>query len=343
MKIIGGPFSDVRKMENQLNKNMFGKDMVFMGSGRSALYTILSVIISCNESSNVIWLPAYYCNVGWRIAKEIGFEVKYYSVVFENMQYNIDISDVAEKDVVLFMNYYGIKQSNILKEMKILKQKGCILIEDITQSLLSDNKSDFSDYYFGSIRKWMGIYTGAVLYGNNIYECNIKIEECSELVRHCESFFDEYRNYLDSGIGNRKYYGGCFYKCEKIIDAHYKDMGISNRDKNLILKWDIDFVISRRIRNANYLIDNIKNKDVLMVNELVSGDVPFFLPIYLKDRASVCNCLDENDIYCSVLWQRPKNCFEACNLYDCEFGVVCDERYSLDDMERLVELINKIV
>lgn len=341
MKIIGGPFSTVDTCREQNILKVYDKEMSLVGSGRIALYIILNSILKNKNVNRTIWLPAYYCNIGWEIANNLGFIVKYYPVMYEDGRYCIELSNVNAGDVVLFLNYYGFNQKHVQEKLKEVKQRGCTLIEDITHSLLSDNKSCFSDYYFGSLRKWTGVFTGGLLYGDDLN--NSSKTANNELVLHYKSFMEDYHEYLNTGFGNRDYFRECFYKVEQIISGNYEDKAMYNRDIKLIGKWNIRRVISKRIQNAQYLIDSIKNKNVLMFDSISNGDVPFFLPIYIEKRDLVCKALDAREIYCSVLWQRPQCCNERCNLYDNEFGLVCDERYSLSDMRRISDVINAIV
>lgn len=342
MKIIGGPFSKVPIKNKYSSFDINDNKLYFVGSGRIALYVILVSILQEHSANNVLWLPAYYCDMGYQIALKLGYIVKYYSVIFKNDNYTIDLANTSDGDVVLFLNFYGFSQKQMQEEIKKSKKKGCIIIEDVTQSLLSNNKSDFADYYFASVRKWTGVLTGGIIYGKGLGKY-INKDVNLELVNHNKSFFEDYQNYLITGEGDRKYYSSCFYESELMIDSNYDKLAMYQPDIELLRKWDVELVKSKRIQNADFLIRNIKNKDVLMFNEVKKGDVPFFLPVYLEDREAVCDLLDSHGIYCSLLWERPMGCQVECNLYDNEFGIVCDERYSIEDMKRITDIINEAV
>lgn len=342
MEIIGGPFSSV-PIENKCGLlDIKDKNLCLVGSGRIALYVILLSILQEHKANRVLWLPAYYCDMGWYIASKLGYRINYYPVMYKYGRYNVELSTLSEYDVVLFLNYYGFGQNQILDEIRKLKKKGCIIIEDITHSLLSCNISDFADYYFASIRKWTGVFTGGLIYGEGLSKY-INNDVNLDLVRHNKSFFESYQNYLVTGEGDRRYYGFCFYKSELMIDSNYEKLAMYQPDIELVNRWDVELVISKRFENATYLINNIKNRDILIFNEIKKGDVPFFLPIYLEDRDSTCRFLDMQDIYCSVLWERPTDCQVKCNLYGNELGLVCDERYSMDDMKRISDILNEML
>ena len=286
MKIIGGPFSEIPMMKDENGKICNLPDIRYIGSGRAALYIIL-IHIRKLSFSNTVWLPAYYCDVAREVARSLGFMVKYYSVTYSLDHYSADTSKIRFGDIVVFLNYYGFSEKILQKQMKTLKTKGCILIEDITHSLLSNNISDFSDYYYGSLRKWSGFVTGGVLSGANLsIESNYDADD--ELVHHMDSFIEEYRAYMRTGMGDREYFSNCFYEAELIINQNYKKDGVHENDLIAMKHWDIDKVISKRIQNARYLLKYIKNKNVFIFDKISPGDVPFFFPVYLKNRKEVC-------------------------------------------------------
>ena len=91
--------------------------------------------------------------------------------------------------MILYLNYYGFSQNQLMDEINKYKRKGCIIIEDITQSLLSNNKTNFADYYFASIRKWTGVFTGGLVYGKGLDKyINQKVN--FELVNHNKSIIN---------------------------------------------------------------------------------------------------------------------------------------------------------
>lgn len=274
MKIIGGPFAEIPMVKEENGKMCNVQNIKYVGSGRTALYIILMNVRKL-DGSNIIWLPAYYCDVAREVAKELGFLVKYYSVTYKSGGYSVNTSNIGAGDIVVFLNYYGFSEKRIQDKMINLKKKGCILIEDITHSLLSDNISDFSNYYFGSLRKWSGFITGGLVSGEGLsmaddYTVN------DDLVIYVGSFLEKYKDYMNTGIGNREYFSNCFYKAEVLMNSKYKNCGVYERDLIAIKYWDVYRVISKRIQNAYYLLEHIKNKDIFMFDKISPGDVPFF-------------------------------------------------------------------
>ena len=88
--------------------------------------------------------------------------------------------------------------------------------------------------------------------------------------------------------------------------------------------------------------------DLLIFPEMKSADCPFFVPIIVPDgkRNELRRFLINKDIYCPVHWpvsQLHKLGEKEQFLYDNELSLVCDQRYSEYDMNRMVDLINSFL
>ena len=125
------------------------------------------------------------------------------------------------------------------------------------------------------------------------------------------------------------------------IDSYPNNIAIIQSDIDGIRNWDINYVKAKRRENAEIIINTL-NKDVLVYDSLNSSDVPFFVPIFLPGdaRMKLCEMLDKNNIFCSILWGRPDGYRGTCNMYDADFGLVCDERYNTTQIHNMVGLIN---
>jgi hypothetical protein len=59
-----------------------------------------------------------------------------------------------------------------------------------------------------------------------------------------------------------------------------------------------------------------------------------FVPILLPNRNEIRAHLTKNEIYCPVHWPKPEGC--ESNIYDHELSLICDQRYGIKDMKRIV-------
>ncbi|MFR7441165.1 MAG: hypothetical protein ACLUUG_07810 [Lachnospiraceae bacterium] len=61
----------------------------------------------------------------------------------------------------LSCGYYGFCNYAITASLKACKEKGVVIFEDVTHSMLSaDGIDPLCDYFAGSFRKWMGVDCG---------------------------------------------------------------------------------------------------------------------------------------------------------------------------------------
>ena len=66
-----------------------------------------------------------------------------------------------------------------------------------------------------------------------------------------------------------------------------------------------------------------------------------FVPIIVPNgkRDALRRHLIRNEIYCPVHWPRPEGCVS--NLYDGELSLICDQRYGIEDMDRLISTLTE--
>lgn len=341
MTIVGGPFSRTLLLD-EVNKNISSSyhNLKWTISGRAALYFIISDIIKTTKKRN-IWIPAFYCPSVVQLIKNFGLTIHYYDINVKNGKIEYSAYEKVE-GIFLFMRYYGFSEyPDLLDEIKANKE--VILIEDITHSLLCKKIDLNIDYYFASVRKWLGVCTGGFLLApNKNITCSYG-KENNKLDYFYKSFIKQYDLYMNIGNGIRDYFKDCFWKCELALDNSIVGYDICTDDKKKIMYWDSDTVKQIRRRNATCIVENIIDKEYLIYRTVESDDVPFFVPILLKNRKErdmLCRLLDENNIFCNISWERPINYYGCSNIIGNDFGMVCDERYSINEINRMMEIVN---
>ena len=108
---------------------------------------------------------------------------------------------------------------------------------------------------------------------------------------------------------------------------------------------DISDMRRKRRENAKYIHDHL---NLTFLNQLTDKAVPLFVPVFFEtteQRNAVRKKLIEAQIYCPIHWPKPALIpadFEANKIYDTELSLICDQRYDLTDMERMVTLVTSI-
>ena len=101
----------------------------------------------------------------------------------------------------------------------------------------------------------------------------------------------------------------------------------------------------KRRENAKYLHEHLKG--VRFLGKLTDNAVPLFVPVFFdttEQRNSVRKKLIEAQIYCPIHWPKPAQIptdFAVKKMYDTELSLICDQRYTTEDMARIVAIINE--
>lgn len=331
MREIGSEFWNVPTIEYE--NVVFPNSTQWFLSGRSALQSIIKELVDCKS----VCLPSWCCDSMIKPLVDAGKTVSFYPVYWDNKL----IQEVdTESDAILIMDYFGNSSS-----FSVSKSYQGVVIRDVTHSLLSKQYDD-ADYYFGSLRKWCGIWTGGFAWANDNHRLKTLDLSSKDYVELREKAMLEKASYIaDSktfAISQKKYYLKLFGEAETLLD----DVGVeaaADRDINLAVHLDVESIRAKRHANATILMQSFK--DWLMFPELNHNDCPMFVPILVPKgkRNELRQYLIEKEIYCPVHW--PISSYHVLDdrerfIYDNELSLVCDQRYNEDDMLRIIEAIN---
>lgn len=317
------------------------RDGVYVLSGRTAIDIIIQNILSYRQIKSA-YLPAYCCDSMIFPFTRRGIEVTLYDVSFDGeLHYHID--DNFNCDIFYVTNYFGYDNNLNSSVIEYFKKNGSIIIYDKTHSFLMQNDDIKCDYSFASIRKWMGVVDGAVV--NGIKGPSLKkypYLSCKEqAMRQKKAYINNDAsvskdNFLKlyNEFGHHLQDDYCDYEMDDLSYAIYKET-------------DLNSLRKIRIENAKFLHNNLTNVDFLC--GFTDDACPLFVPIIFdtkEKRDLVRKALIESQIYCPIHW--PKNDLITCSMkvnkiFDTELSLICDQRYSLDDMNRLVNTIKSVI
>lgn len=331
-KEIGSEFWDI-PVSSERN-NIFDNVTWFI-SGRAAFRAILQQIKiqRCGYQSIKVALPSYLCESMILPLEKEGIEYKFYPVELRNGIFQYDYSNIEDCNVVLVIDYFGYESTN-----NNFPSLGKIIIRDLTHSIFT-KKYDDADYYFGSLRKWAGFKCGGFAFKRNgkMIEPTDTSDDYFALRYKAMSLKERYINGEEDG----KNYLKVFTQAEELLN----DCAISRStlsDISNAFHLDVNFIKSVRRRNAQTLVNGLK--DYCLINWLGKNDCPLFVPIFYKNRDTLRKFLIEKEIYCPVHWPKPfKKTGLSDLLYEQELSLVCDQRYSVDDMKRIVEAVKEFI
>lgn len=317
----------------------FGKDTKFTLSGRTSIYYVLKNILKSHIVRKA-YLPSYSCESMSKPFLDLGIEVKYYDVYYnEGLKYDINIDE--NTDIFLAMNYFGYSSTNMERYIKKFKEKGKIVIEDITHSILSSKKySEYSDYLIGSLRKWFPIASGGIAVNmNSKFEEELSKKSNDKLITIKKTAMQNKKEYLENqDEDSKEIFLKQYQKSGKILDEDYQNYSIDEESLKIIMGINIEKIIKSRIENTKIIYETLKNtKNIkFLINNFNDKDALLFVPIILEKRDFLRKFLIKNNVYLPVHWPQEE---KINNIFENELSLVCDQRYNTKQILWYLNLI----
>lgn len=328
-------------LEYEPSSLLSDRDGIYVLSGRTAIDIIIQDILSYRQIKSA-YLPAYCCDSMIFPFTRMGIELTLYDVSFDGeLHYHID--DDFNCDIFYVTNYFGYDNNLNSSVIENFKKNGSIIIYDKTHSFLMQNDDIECDYSFASIRKWMGVVDGAVV--NGIKGYSLKKYPYLSLKEHAMRQKKAYIN-NDASVSKDNFLK-LYNEFGHHLQEDYCDYEMDDLSYAIYKETDIDSLRKNRIENAQFLHNNLTSVEFLC--EFTDDACPLFVPIIFKtkeERDLVKKALIESQIYCPIHW--PKNnlitpSMKVNKIFDTELSLICDQRYSLADMNRIVNTIKLVI
>ena len=319
-KEIGSEFHRV-PFENGHGLN-YPRQGTLVFSGRTAIEAVLKQLSDVHTAL----LPSYCCDSMIAPFRDAGIEINFYKVVWDD-GLKVEIDGTAE--ILMWCNYFGFKN-----EMPDFDGK---IIEDITHSFLSSVSSHArSDYLVSSLRKWEPVNCGG--YCSVVTNGEEPPEEFIDLKTEAMELKTEY---LEKPQAEKKErFLKMFSESNHWLAENYSGSIIDSFSRDYFERVDVEGQRKIRRDNARVLYEGLKNK-VQFMFPIEDMDCPLFVPIILPNRNEVRTHLTKNEIYCPVHWPKPEGA--ESNIYDQELSLICDQRYGIEDMKRIVSVIQEVL
>lgn len=294
----------------------------FMFSGRTAIEAVLKHL----PDAHTALLPSYCCESMIVPFRAAGIEIDYYNVSW-NDGIKIELEDTA--DIILWCNYFGFKNK--------MPDLDGVIIEDITHSMLSEVQChQASSYLVASLRKWEPINCGGY--------CSVEVEGLEppeEFVSLKTSAMELKTQYLrDLDPLKKPRFLQMFAESNHWLAKHYSGLSIDSWSRSYLSSINLERQRETRKQNAHILYEGLKSKVQFLFPE-EDMDCPLFVPILIENRDDIRKYLTKNEIYCPVHWSKPESC--ESNIYDMELSLICDQRYGIENMERIVSVLSEIL
>ena len=300
-------------------------------SGRSALRAIVGELKGCRTAA----MPAWCCDSMVRPFLDAGMTVRFYPVYMQDGRLVQEPS--CDSDVLFVMDYFGYGAAS----PDIRDYQG-IIVRDVTHSLFS--KAAFKGTYcFGSLRKWCGVWTGGFAWAGDGHPLKMEQGDDRRYTALRREGMARKSAYIRGEASADKGYLKIFDAAEEALETAIAAPA-AQRDVDLALRLDAKVIVARRRANAEVLRKAFSEQ--LMFREMGAGDCPMFVPILAPGgkRDELRRYLIEKEIYCPVHW--PVSSWHGLDertarIYRDELSLVCDQRYSPEDMERMVMVMKQ--
>lgn len=325
------------------------KNTAYFLSGRTALDYIIQDI-KAYRNITTVYMPSYCCHTMIEPFKRHNLKMEFYDIIIDdrgNLQCNVDYK--KDCDVFYVTNYFGFANSATDNEIKYFHDKGAIVIKDATHSVFNeDYHNQQIDYYYGSLRKWTQLYSGGfVLKNKGAYLQKLPDKVNKAFVDNRKKAVNKKKEYFNGSLLDKNEYLTLFSDAEDILDKDYINYAMDDDSLDVLKKIDINNLVQRRRNNAKLLMDRLMNSNFVtpIFRKLDKNNVPLFIPVLVKKdyRDKLKQFLIMNDIYCPVHW--PLSTYhdtiskQVISIYLEELSLICDQRYSEDDMNRIATTI----
>lgn len=334
--MIGGEFPiAVTDIMNANIRHLGVTEVYTYSSGRAALYQILKFLLLKKNIKRIL-LPDYLCSSVLIPAKTLNLDYTFYPINEELKLEEQPFTQLYKKgDAVLIINYFGLQ--DLSKQIAFIRShdEKAIIIEDDVQAYYEFKKPlNGVDFKFTSLRKTFAVPDGGLV--KTDYQLP---------VAETPNSFGQYKaaaallKSMREGNFNDQIYLEMFEKGEGLIDNELEN-GMSHIAKKLYNIVDEERVKVRRLNNARYIIDCLKQLGIKPLLPLTEGFVPLFIPIYLKNRDDVRKRMFQNEVFCPVHWplegipvKKGKEMTEH------ELSLIMDQRYGEKEMNEIIKMI----
>lgn len=308
MNSIGGYF------ELELNKTgEYHERALKLNSARNCLRYIIRT-----KKIKEMWVPKFTCPVVWDTLEGEGCKMNFYSISNELLP----VEEPDEDQYILYTNYFGVCDLQVDK----MRKRYTNLIIDNAQAFFS-HPDGMACFY--SPRKFLGVPDGGYLYCAG--------EEKADLVRDISyGRFEHLLKRVD--LGAKSAYNE-FKKNEELLDFEQMK-GMSRITEQLLSSINYSKCINIRRENFRYIHEQLYALNEFQFCSLDYFVVPMVYPLMIKSDG-LRQKLIENGIFVATYWAGQRDSGYGLKMEQDLFPIPIDQRYSVKEMEYIVDQIKK--
>ena len=338
-------YGDFREWEN----------VVFTHSGRSAITT---AVLHMGLKGCEVFIPSFSCHSITDAFLSCDCRIRYYPVNCDGLTIAVaELFTLLEKHkpaILYTCPLFGFDTLSLLRERyRDIQRMGIVIMEDVTHSLLSGFASTSADVVVCSLRKWLEIPDGGFVWGLKNFDVEGFYQTHQEETDVVKNFINASKLKLEflrtRNDELKEVFLPLFYKNNGIFGDASRRYRMSSFSLDILMHADFKRIIETRRANYNYLLDHINNPLVEIIFSSLPFDVvPLYMQVYVHkgQRDLLQQALIKERLFCPIIWHTPERVLEQYPLenvifHDDMLSLVIDQRYDIQDMERLVQNINR--
>lgn len=327
---MGSSFHDCSDTNIKVSdKQSFLEEAELYISGR---YALLDLLIYKNKHHGLqkIFIPSYYCHDVTKLIEKI-VTVEIYNC---DPLSTVDMSLFSSNTAVILVEYFGNKVKT--KD----ENNNSLLILDKTHNPFSDYYYNFDvSYTFGSLRKILPLSDGGFL-NPKIVDSKIKSTEDINItaLAKVQKAMKLKSLFLEGCDIDKSIFLNSYDRFEGFLNSNEVIYSLSNKSHESIYFFDYKNILLIKKRNIDYLNSYYKEKSKI---KLFLNNCYFSFFIDFKYITAFKIALIKSNVYPVILWPDYNGDYNLIN--DCVLiSLHVDFRYSLEDMERLIKILNGV-
>ncbi|WP_156940858.1 hypothetical protein [Halomonas halodenitrificans] len=293
-----------------------------VNSARSAIKIILDVV-----GAKKVWVPAYTCDAVVEAVNDLGVELEYYQI---NSNFDVDADlRLGKYEYILVVDYFGLTGGSVDRSLNRFGHSNTIV--DCSQAYFSKHAGALATVW--SPRKFFGLPDGGVLYSEDPRINQPESRDTTSATR---------MGHLISRLTNSPEAAYQQYQEAEQAIAEQPVLGMSELTERLLHSIDYEAARASRNRNVRYLHERLGKYNQLKLHVDVES-APLCYPLLPNVKTASRSELINSRVFVPSYWPEVltrvgEDSFEW-NLVTNGLFLPCDQRYTENDMDRLVSLL----
>lgn len=344
------PLSEEIICQAETDHQRLPKDRVYYSLCREALYDIA---VAYGKSEGKVLIPAYTCQTVITPFEEAGWNYSFYPIKKDlriDLVGLVDAVALYQPELLLVHPYFGMdlndEETEVLDKIKV---QGVNVVLDLTQCIFSSKFYPFASFIVGSYRKWMPIPDGGYLLNlsDSVKITQPELENVEFTDREIAAMYLRGKYFVNGEQRTKDISIRLSKSADKLAGQNISPSRMSQVAYHLFTNEDVARIQECRFGNYGFLFNNIQESEKITKVCRNLADVttaPLYFTLYVEERSALQCLLAQDSIYAPVIWPFESEAVlineEVRYIYDHILAIPCDQRYSEDDMLRVVEIIN---